>query len=715
MKRRHLLAGTGLAAITVVFGAGCSLVPVIPKRSTPGAEDAQGWIRKDADGRYTLWVPCAEMGQQISTALQALAAAELGVEPQAVQLRLPATGDIARVRATVGSASVQDFALPLAQACATLRTALASAVAAGSPTLHAQPLPASALRSFQALARTDASARPSTAAAPPPPAGQLHAIVTGQPLFAGDTRLPGMLYGRVLRAPVSAELDSRPGAMDEAAARADPACVAVVRSPLLVQMNSLGVGIVARSPAALDHIEAALAVQWQVDGDGLEAEDIAARIDIERHLARGALRHRPRSDAMPEGGTWSVDLRMDIPLAAHAPIEPRSATAAWNRSKAQQNAPVLRVWAGTQDLFYVRDVLARNFSLGAEQIEVQACRVGGGFGGRTLCTVELEAAVLAQAVGVPVKVHWSRAQEFAQGFQRPPSSHRVRARVHQGRVTHWWHAFASSHILFTPAAMPPWMQSLADLAGDSGVARGSQLAYAVPQQRTEFTAQRLPVHTGPWRGLGAGPNTLVVENAMDECARHAGADPLAWRLAHTTDKRLAAAFERVAREARWQGGPRPASDATTLRGRGIAGGIYKGVSYAAAVADVAVDRATGQVRVTALWCAHDCGLVLQPDGVRAQTEGNLVWCLGMVLHEELPVANSRVAATTFADYPLPRMGDVPPLHVYLIDSSASPTGAGETAMVAGAGAIANALRDATGHRFTRFPVRSGDVLQALKG
>lgn len=707
MKRRHLLAGTGLAAITVVFGAGCSLVPVIPKRPTPGAEDAQGWIRKDADGRYTLWVPCAEMGQQISTALQALAAAELGVPPQAVQLRLPATGDIARVRATVGSASVQDFALPLAQACATLREALANGAAAGS-TLRSQPLPASALRSFRALAGVEAPARSAASA------GQLHAIITGQPLFAGDTRLPGMLYGRVLRAPVSAELDSRPGAMDEAAARADPACVAVVRSPLLVQMNSLGVGIVARSPAALDRIEAALAVQWQVDGGNFGPRDIAERIDIDRHLARGALRHTPRSDAMPEGGTWSVDLRMDIPLAAHAPIEPRSATAAWSHGQAQQNAPVLRVWAGTQDLFYVRDVLARNFSLGAEQIEVQACRVGGGFGGRTLCTVELEAAVLAQAVGVPVKVHWSRAQEFAQGFQRPPSSHRVRARVHQGRVTHWWHAFASSHILFTPAAMPPWMQSLADFAGDSGVARGSQLAYAVPQQRTEFTAQRLPVHTGPWRGLGAGPNTLLVESAMDECARQARADPLAWRLAHTTDKRLAAAFERVAREARWHE-QRPTSDATTLRGRGIAGGIYKGVSYAAAVADVAVDRATGQVRVTALWCAHDCGLVLQPDGVRAQTEGNLVWCLDMVLHEELPVANSRVAAATFADYPLARMGDVPPLHVYLIDSSASPTGAGETAMVAGAGAIANALRDATGHRFTRFPVRSEQVLQAVKG
>lgn len=699
MKRRQFLAAAGAGALTVTL-AGCSLVPVIPKRPTSTANDALGWIRHE-QGRYTLWLPSAEMGQQISTALQGLAAAELGVPPAQVHPQLPGTRDIARVRATVGSASVQDFALPLARACATLREALAQGQTTG--TLAARDIAPSALRSLQP--RTGVAKE--TAVAP----GQLHALVTGQPLFAGDTRLPGLLYGRVLRAPVSAEINSRPKAWDETAARADPACVAMVQHPRLAQMGSLGLGIVARTPSALDRIEAALAVQWQVeDGSAFEQAAIDARIDIDTHLHRGPLQHRLRKDELPADTPWTLDLRMDIPLAAHAPIEPRSATAQW-LADADQEGIALKVWAGTQDLFYMRDVLARQFNLNAERIEVQACRIGGGFGGRTLCTVELEAAVLAQAVGAPVKVQWSRAQEFAQGFQRPPSSHRVRARVHGGRITHWWHSLASSHILFTPAAMPLWMQTLADLAGDSGVARGAQMPYDVPQQRIEFTAQRLPVHTGPWRGLGAGPNTLVVESAMDECARLAQADPLDWRLHHTSDARLAQVLRRAAAEARWP--ERPASDATTLRGRGIAGGIYKGVSYAAAVADVEVQRATGQVRVVALWCAHDCGLVLQPDGVRAQTEGNLVWCLGMVLHERLPVTRSGVAAASFADYPLPRMGDVPPLHVHLIDSSAPPTGAGETAMVAGAGAIANALRDATGVRFTRLPVRSADVLQAL--
>ncbi len=699
MKRRQFLAAAGAGALTVTL-AGCSLVPVIPKRPTSTADDALGWIRHD-NGRYTLWLPSAEMGQQISAALQGLAAAELGVPPAQVHLQLPSTRHITRVRATVGSASVQDFALPLARACATLREALAQGQTTG--TLAARDIAPSALRSLQPRTGVTKEA----AVAP----GQLHALVTGQPLFAADTRLPGLLYGRVLRAPMSAEITSRPQAWDETAARADPACVAVVQHPRLAQMGSLGLGIVARTPSALDRIEATLAVQWQVeDGSAFEQTAIDERIDIDTHLHRGPLQHRLRKDELPTDTAWTLDLRMDVPLAAHAPIEPRSATAHW-LADAGKEGIALKVWAGTQDLFYMRDVLARQFSLDAERIEVQACRIGGGFGGRTLCTVELEAAVLAQAVGAPVKVQWSRAQEFAQGFQRPPSSHRVRARVQGGRITHWWHALASSHILFTPAAMPVWMQTLADLAGDSGVARGAQMPYDVPQQRIEFAAHRLPVHTGPWRGLGAGPNTLVVESAMDECARLAGADPLAWRLQHTTDERLAQVLRRAAAEARWP--EQPASDATTLRGRGIAGGIYKGVSYAAAVADVEVQRATGRVRVVALWCAHDCGLVLQPDGVRAQTEGNLVWCLGMVLHEQLPVARSGVAAASFADYPLPRMGDVPPLHVHLIDSSAPPTGAGETAVVAGAGAITNALRDATGVRFAHLPVRSADVLQAL--
>jgi isoquinoline 1-oxidoreductase subunit beta len=421
------------------------------------------------------------------------------------------------------------------------------------------------------------------------------------------------------------------------------------------------------------------------------------------------LRHRLRRDAQDDQAPWTVDLRIDLPFAAHASIEPRAALAHWEPDA--RGGPRLQVFTGTQDLFYVRDVLARRLGLPAGRVEVQACRIGGAFGARTLVLAEVEAALLARAAGRPVKLMWTRAQEFSQGFHRPASSHRVRARVAGGRVTDWWHAFTSSHILFTPAAMPAWMQRAADFVGDQGVARGAALPYAVPRERIEFDALRLPVHGGPWRGLGAGPNGLVVETALDACARASGLDPLAFRLAMTEDTRLQQVLRGVASDARWaQARPGPTVQALR-RGRGLACGVYKGGSRVAVVADVEVST-RGEVRVAALWCAHDCGVVIDPDGVRAQVEGCLVWCLGMVLVEALPLQSGGVAAAGFAESPIPRFGEIPPISVRLMDSDAEPTGAGESAMTAGAAAIANAVFDATGQRPTRLPLRPEALAQA---
>lgn len=680
MKRRAFLAAAG-AATTVVF-AGCSVVPVIPKRPTPSARDALGWIRHD-NGRYLLFVPCAEMGQHIGHALRRIAALELGVAEADVTLRLPASTDIALVRATVGSESVQSFALPLARACATLRDALAAGK--GGALLAAEERPIEQLRSL--------SAPPSTPAAGGSDTAFLRETVAGAPLFAADMRLPGMVYGRVLRAGVSPELVSAPEAWNEAAARAVPGFVALLRDDGLRHAGSLGLGIVARTPGALDRIEQALAVRWRIEGR-FAAAAVDEALDIDAHLARGALRHSLRRDTLDGAAPWSIDLRLDIPLAAHAGIEPRAALAAFDGA-------TLQVFTGTQDLFYVRDALARKLSLPTERVRVRACRIGGGFGARTLVLAEVEAALLARAAGMPVKVMWTRAQEFAFGFHRPPSSHRIRARLEGGRIVDWWHAFTSSHILFTPAAMPRWMQRAADFVGDRGVARGAQLPYAVPRQRIEFDALRLPVHGGPWRGLGAGPNGLAVESAIDACARAAGADALAFRLAQTDDARLQGVLRAVADDAGWR--RTRAHDAARRRGRGLACGIYKETSRVAVVADVEVER-DGTVRVEAIWCAHDCGRVVVADGVRAQVEGCLVWCLGMVLVERLPVADSGVAAASYAQAPIPRFDQVPPMHVRLVHSDAAPSGAGESAMTAGAAAIANAVFDATGVRGSRFPL-----------
>lgn len=683
MRRRMFLAAAG-GGLVALIGAGAAVwsqVPVIPKRPEPDAETALGWIAHRA-GRFELTLPRAEMGQNIATALKQVACAELGATWEEVGIRLHDTA-MPRVKATVGSESVMLFAEPLAQACASLREALEAGRSEGHVTVS--PWPLAELRAFRTGALIGAS----------PEMALGREIVTGAALYAGDVRRPGMLFGRVLRAPASAEVASRPVRWNAEAARLSGfvAVVAACGPPI---GKAQGLGILASRPGALDAIAEALAVEWDI-GDVHRRADIASVIDIDARLAQGALPHRVL-DGAPQSGAWDVDLRIDVPLAAHGAIEPRAAVAEWHGS-------ALSVWAGTQDAFYVRDVLAAAYGLDADAVTVQQCRIGGGFGGKVMCSAEAEAAALARAAGAPVKVQWTRAQEFALAYHRPPSSHRIRARVADGRITDWDHAQVSSHILFTPAGIPAWLQRGTDLvAGDGGVARGMAAPYALGRARAAYEPIRLPVHTGPWRGLGAGPNGLAMESAMDEAALAAAVDPLAFRLAHVRDPRLATVLTRLAEFADWRGATAPAV-AQERVGRGIACGIYKERSYAAAVADVAVDR-RGQVRVTGLWCVHDCGFVLNPDQVRAQCEGNLVWSIAMVLSDDLPIEAGRVSAGTFAEAPIPRLTEVPMMSVDLIASDRAPTGAGETAIAAGPGAIANAIRAATGIRPTRFPVRA---------
>jgi isoquinoline 1-oxidoreductase beta subunit len=279
-----------------------------------------------------------------------------------------------------------------------------------------------------------------------------------------------------------------------------------------------------------------------------------------------------------------------------------------------------------------------------------------------------------------------------------------------GRLQDWWHAFVSSHILFTAAALPSWLQALTNFVGDDGVARGAQQPYAITNQRIEFDLERTPIHTGPWRGLGAGPNNWVVESVMDECAVQLKVDPLLLRQQHLAplktpqSERLLGVLQAVSNIVKSV--PTPTSDNEFMRGRGLASGSYKGMSYSATIADVAVNRATGAVQVLQMWCSHDCGTVINPDGVRAQTEGNLVWCIGMALIEKLTAEKSQIGQTNFDASPLPRMTDVPTLNVHLIDNNLPSTGAGETAIASGTAAITNAIRAATGKRITQLPVQS---------
>jgi len=684
MKRRTFLAGVG-GGIFALIGAGTlvySQIPVIPKRPEPDAKTAIGWISFN-DNRFSLTLPRVEMGQNIATGLKQIACTELGVDWDRVDVAFHDTG-MDRVKATVGSESMMLFAEPLAQACASLRDALEAGRDSGE--IAVTPRAVSELRVMKKGGYIGRS----------PEIVQGRHIVTGRPLYAGDVMRAGQLFGRVLRAPESVERSTRPLSWNVDAAQTVPGFVAIVEDCGPAIGKAQGLGIVAERSGALDAIAEALAVSWDVTGTP-ENVDIREAIDIDANLAAGGLPHSVL-DGVAEDGKYDVDLRLDVPLAAHSPIEPRVAVAEWQGG-------ALTVWSGTQDAFYVRDVLLDAF--GADGVTLQSMRVGGGFGGKVSATIELEAAALARGVGAPVKVQWTRAQEFTLGYHRPPASHRVRARVSDGKVTDWDHGQVSSHIFFTSAVAPKWMQRATDaLIGDDGVARGMVPPYALGRARAAYDVKRLAVHTAAWRGLGAGPNGLAVECAMDEAARVANEDPLGFRLKHIDDRLLRAVLQRVAEISDWEYPPR--YEDGLRKGRGIACGIYKGTSYAAVVADVAVER-NGATKVEKLWCAHDCGMVVNPDQVRAQCEGNLAWSIGMILTDNLPTDKGVVTAQTFIDAPIPRNSDVPDMVIELVESARAPQGAGETAIVAGPAAIANAIRAATGVRIEQLPLKQGDL------
>lgn len=672
MSRRKLFAHAArLAASITVFAAApaCAFnpLPALPTRAMPSTEARIAWLRLLPDGRVQLLLPRQEMGQGIGIGLRQIVAEELDCELDRVEAVLPDTAAIAPVKSTVGSDSMKDFAEPVARAAALLREHLLSGGTATEIEDKGQPV---ALRSLRADGGRRHVGRGQ-------PTERIMEIVTGAPsLYAGDIRLPGMIFGLVLPA---------------------GATMAETGDDLrLVKLGDGRRGLLAGHPAALHAAAARIA-----------HEDISRpmpAVDIDILEGRGYLEHSLRGDAVVRDGAWTLDRRYDIPFAAHAAMEPRSAVAQWHdRGHPRDAAVQLEVWTGTQDAFFVRESLARQFGLSADRVLVHGCRIGGGFGARTIVRQELEAALLAQAAGQPVKVQWSRAAEFRDGFHRPPSSHRIRARLGaDGRIADWWHGFCSGHVIFTSAAMPRWMQFVTGFVKDPGVARGALPPYAAGRMRVEFSDIRLPVDTGPWRGLGAGPNGFAIESAIDELAQIAGQDPLQFRLANLDPQhgRLKACLETVRDLSGWSGSP-----AVSGTGRGVACGIYKESSYAAVVAKVRVAE-DGVVKVTHLWCAQDSGLVINPDQLRAQVEGNLLWGLGMVLTEKLPIEGGRVAAYTFADYPIPTMDAMPVLDIALIaPPGAPPAGAGETAMVAVA-AITNAITAATGRRVLSLPYRA---------
>lgn len=691
ISRRKFLKGLGwtAAGIVVVAGGTYALAPrpALPHMAPPAAADAAAWLRLTPEGTIELVMPRAEIGQGIAVSLRQVVAEETGFPLESIIAIHPRTDILPPTRGTVGSDSVKDYAPLLAKAAAALAAVLREAgVAGGNPPAGGWAALAAAPRLIEAADIEGAEAvsfrpGPRQHVGKPQPTDMIRALVTGEaPLFADDVRLPGMVHAAALHAP---RLGARLVSADDAAASG-------IEGYLGLHAAGGRTFLAAETSGALERALAATKSEWQGGMEG--APDMLAAVDVDAGLARGALEHVEIAGKIGAGEPFDIDLRLDVPMAAHGCMEPRTAVAQFADGE-------LTVWTGTQDVTFARNFLARELGLDAGRVTVIGCRVGGGFGSKSLCMVELEAALMARALGRPVKVQWTRLDEFRETFHRPPCSHRIRARLAEdGGLDTWHHAFRSGHVIFTSAFMGPALQFATSFVGDPGVLRGAVSPYAAARVRLEFEDVRLPVHTGPWRGLGAAANVWAIETAVNELARKHGEDPLAFRSRIVSPQwpRLARVLDRVAALSIWA-----ERISTPDLGYGVACGVYKEMSYAAVVAEVARER--GAMRVTRLWCAHDCGMIVNPDQVRAQVEGNLVWGVGMALSEELTLAEGTIAQSSFADYAVPRFSDVPLMEIELVEEGDPATGAGETAIVAAAPAITNAIAAMTGAPVTRLP------------
>jgi nicotinate dehydrogenase subunit B len=553
-------------------------------------------------------------------------------------------------------------------------------------------------------------------------------FVTGRHRYTSDLTRPGVLHGAVLRPPtLGASLIS----LDSSAAEGLPG-VAVVRDGDFV-------GVVAPTRHAARQALSLVRASWSVPGAEQGGEQVPVSSSnvydyLKDHPSEPRGYHRwdgpgvfqvgsleegravaAASDPGTPGMGRTLEARYAVPYIAHAPLETRAAVAEWaaddagTRAGGQQGGPGegqrddnapgavdgirLTVWTGTQRPFGVRSELATAFGIPEEAVRVIVPDTGSAYGGKHTGEVAVEAARLARGAGRPVKLIWSREEEFTWAYFRPAGLMEVSsALTADGKITAWeYHNYNSG-----PSAIRP--------------------PYPIPNQLVVFHTTLSPLRQGSYRALAATANHFARESHIDELAHLVGLDPLELRLRNLPDdtpeqERLRAVL--VAATERFGWGFRR-SRQQPERGYGLACGTEKG-SYVATCAEVEVDLETGRLRVVRVVEAFECGAIVNPQGVANQVEGAVVQALGAALFERIEFHGGRVESNRFSRYRVPRFGDIPQIEVVLVNrTDLASAGAGETPIVGPAPALANAIFDACGVRLRDLPLAPGGLLSRTK-
>jgi isoquinoline 1-oxidoreductase len=635
-------------------------------------DDIGAWIHIDEKGVVSVFTGKVELGQNIRTSLTQAVAEELHVPLDVVHIVMADTDLTPFDLGTFGSLTTPRMAPQLRKAAAAARETLITLAAeqwkvepATVRIVNARFVNHDASKTLtlaevakgQKLVKTipadvaTTAVKDWTVAGTSVPKIDGRDFVTGKHQYTTDIKREGMLYGRIVR---PSAMEAKLISSDTKAAEAMPG-VTVVRDGDFI-------GVAAPDRQTAIRAEKAIAVHWQAPGQPGNAE-------LFDYLRKNAAEGRGRPVGSIEEGMTASEISLPqsytIAYIAHAPLEPRAAVAEWNDGK-------LTVWTGTQRPFGVRSELAEAFHMPQEKIRVIVPDTGSGYGGKHTGECAIEAARLARAAGKPVKLVWTREEEFNWAYFRPAGVIHVHSGVKRdGTVTAWQFSNYNS--------------------GGSGI----QVKYDFPNQDIQFYNSKSPLRQGSYRGLAATANHFAREVHMDELAQLVKMDPVAFRLKNIKDARLKAVLEAAANKL---------GKKTDGRGRGIACGFEKG-SYIATAAEVSVDAKTGRVKLERVVESFECGAIVNPRHLHNQVEGAIVQAIGGALFENIQFKNGQILNGKFSQYRLPRFSDMPSIEIVLLDRKDLPSaGAGETPIVGLAPAVANAIFDLTGKRLRSMPL-----------
>ena len=699
MDRREFVRLLGGGIVVIV---NLPLADLLDPRMAQGQrgypEDVNAYLHIAEDGTVTLYSGKIEMGQGVMTSLSQMAAEELRVPLDAVHIVMGDTASCPWDRGTFGSLTTRTFGPAVRAAAAQARLILTDLaaerlgapraaltaegglvyvtrnrsrrvtygeLAKGQRITHTvdQKAVLRAVHEFSVMGRSP---------------GRLDGQekVTGAAKYAGDIRLPGMLYARLLRPPSHGARLTR---VDTAAAQA-------VEGVTVVHDGDL-VAVLGPDPEAAERALALVKADFDVPAPTVDTESIFAHL-VEAAPAPNVTDQAGDLEAGRRRCARTFDCTYYNSYVAHAPMEPHTALAEIKDGKAT-------IWSSTQAPFSQQAAIARAIGFRPEDVRVITPYVGGGFGGKVAGQQAAEAARLAKSTGRPVQVAWTRAEEFFYDSFRPAATVKVVSGIDgNGKLALW------------------------DYQVYGAGARGSDVFYAVPDRSVRIYGEwgrapdgLHPFAVGAWRAPAANTNRFAAEQQIDRMAAAAGMDPLAFRLMNTTDPRMLAVLRAVADAYGWQSAVAPRGAG---RGRGLACGI-DAETYVALVADVTVNAATGRVTVDRVVCAQDMGVVVNPDGARMQMEGCINMGLGYALSEEVRFEGGKILDTNFDTYRLPRFSWVPKIETVLVANDAlPPKGGGEPAIINVGAVVANAIFDATGARMERLPMTPERVLAALR-